>query len=97
VVLAGGEEVRAPLVVSAVHPKLTFLEQVDRAELPDFTADPGSHPQEHHTGAIELALSPQYVEQAFQDAKAGRGAACPFSDGCISASSTPPSAPRAPR
>jgi phytoene dehydrogenase-like protein len=110
VVLAGGEEVRAPVVVSAVHPKLTFLEQVDRAELPDdfvadlerwrsrsgvvkinlalaelpdFTADPGTHPQEHHTGAIELALSPSYVEQAFQDAKAGRGAARPFSDGCI--------------
>jgi phytoene dehydrogenase-like protein len=110
VVLAGGEQVRAPLVVSAVHPKLTFLEQVDRAELPDdfvadlerwrsrsgvvkinlalgelpdFTADPGTHPQEHHTGAIELALSPSYVEQAFQDAKAGRGATRPFSDGCI--------------
>jgi phytoene dehydrogenase-like protein len=110
VVLGGGEEVRAPVVVSAVHPKLTFLEQVDRAELPDdfvadlerwrsrsgvvkinlalaelpdFTADRGTHPQEHHTGAIELALSPGYVEQAFQDAKAGRGAARPFSDGCI--------------
>ncbi len=110
VVLAGGEEVRAPVVVSAVHPRLTFLEQVDRAELPaefvadverwrsrsgvvkinlalaelpDFSADPGSHPQEHHSGAIELALSPAYVEQAFQDAKAGRGAERPFVDGCI--------------
>jgi len=110
VVLAGGEEVRAPVVVSAVHPRLTFLEQVDRAELPaefvadverwrsrsgvvkinlalaelpDFSADPGGHPQEHHSGAIELALSPAYVEQAFQDAKAGRGAERPFVDGCI--------------
>src|SRR5206468_11161790 len=96
-----GEEVRAPVVVGAVHPRRTFLEQVDRAELPadfvadlerwrsrsgvvkvnlalaelpDFAADPGSHPQEHHSGAIELALSPAYVEQAFQDAKAGRAA-----------------------
>jgi len=110
VVLDGGEEVRAGVVVSAVHPRITFLEQVDRAELPedfvadverwrsrsgvvkinlalaelpDFTADPGSQPQEHHTGAIELALSPAYVEQAFQDAKAGRGAERPFVDGCI--------------
>ncbi len=110
VVLDGGEEVRAPVVVSAVHPRRTFLEQVDRAELPaefvadlerwrsrsgvvkvnlalaelpDFSADPGSQPQEHHSGAIELALSPAYVEQAFQDAKAGRGAARPFVDGCI--------------
>ena len=110
VVLDGGEEVRAGVVVSAVHPRITFLGQVDRAELPedfvadverwrsrsgvvkinlalaelpDFTADPGSQPQEHHTGAIELALSPAYVEQAFQDAKAGRGAERPFVDGCI--------------
>jgi hypothetical protein len=28
------------VVVTAVHPKITFLEQVDRAELPsDFVAD----------------------------------------------------------
>ena len=32
--LDGGEEVRAPLVVTAVHPKITFLQQLDRAELP---------------------------------------------------------------
>jgi phytoene dehydrogenase-like protein len=78
VVLAGGEELHAPVVVTAVHPKVTFLEQVDRAELPedfvadierwksrsgvvkinlalaelpDFTADPGTEVGEHHTGA----------------------------------------------
>jgi phytoene dehydrogenase-like protein len=34
VVLEGGEELRAPLVVTAVHPKITFLQQLDRAELP---------------------------------------------------------------
>ena len=110
VVLAGGEELRAPVVVSAIHPKLTFLRQVDRrelpadfvadverwktrsgvvkinlalAELPDFTADPGTEVGEHHTGSVEMALSLDYIEQAFQDAKQGRGAARPFSDGCI--------------
>jgi phytoene dehydrogenase-like protein len=110
VVLRGGEELHAPVVVTAVHPKITFLEQVDRAELPadfvadiqrwksrsgvvkinlalgelpDFTADPGTGVGEHHTGAVEMALSLGYIEQAFQDAKQGRGAARPFSDGCI--------------
>ena len=34
VVLDGGEEIVAPLVVTAVHPKITFLQQLDRAELP---------------------------------------------------------------
>ena len=40
VVLEGGEEVTAGVVVAATHPRITFLEQVDRAELPaDFVAD----------------------------------------------------------
>ena len=30
VVLEGGEEIRAPVVVTAIHPKITFLEQLDR-------------------------------------------------------------------
>jgi len=52
-------------------------------ELPDFTADPGVEVGEHHTGAIAMALSVGYIEQAFQDAKQGRAATRPFSDGCI--------------
>jgi len=110
VVLRGGEELHAPLVVTAVHPKITFLTQIDRAELPaefvadierwktrsgvvkinlalaelpNFTADPGTGVGEHHSGAIELALSTAYIEQAFQDAKQGRASARPFSDGVI--------------
>jgi phytoene dehydrogenase-like protein len=35
VVLANGEELRADVVVAATHPKITFLEHVDRAALPD--------------------------------------------------------------
>jgi phytoene dehydrogenase-like protein len=34
VVLDSGEELRAPLVVTAIHPKITFLEQIDRVDLP---------------------------------------------------------------
>jgi len=53
------------------------------AELPDFTADPGSNLQEHHTGSVEMAPSMEYIERAFQDAREGRPAARPFSDGVI--------------
>ena len=34
VVLENGDELRAPLVVTAVHPRITFLQQLDPAELP---------------------------------------------------------------
>jgi len=88
VVLDGGEELRADVVVTAIHPKITFLRQIDRSdlpsdfvedierwktrsgvvkinlalsELPDFIADPGSEPQEHHSGSVELAHSLQYI------------------------------------
>jgi phytoene dehydrogenase-like protein len=32
---------------------------------------------------VELALSMEHMEHAFQDAKAGKGSDTPFSDGCI--------------
>ena len=52
-------------------------------ELPDFTADPGTQLQEHHTGSVEMAPTMDYIERAFQDARDGRAAAAPFSDGVI--------------
>jgi phytoene dehydrogenase-like protein len=52
-------------------------------ELPDFTANRGTHLQEHHTGSVEMAPSMEYVERAFIDAREGRAAARPFSDGVI--------------
>ncbi|MFN2491197.1 MAG: phytoene desaturase family protein [Actinomycetota bacterium] len=52
------------------------------SELPEFIADPGVDPAVHG-GAIELAHSVDYIEQAFQDARSGRAAERPFSDGCI--------------
>jgi phytoene dehydrogenase-like protein len=110
VVLRDGEELQADVVVTAIHPKITFLEHIDRkhlpgdfvsdierwktrsgvvkvnvalSELPDFIADPGTNPQPHHSGSVELAHSLDYIERAFQDAKEGKGAAKPFCDGCI--------------
>ena len=99
VVLDNGDELRASVVVSTVHPKIAFLDQVGPqhlppdftadiehwktrsgvvkinlalSELPDFTADPGSNLQEHHTGSVEMAPTMEYIERAFQDAREGR-------------------------
>ena len=110
VALESGEELRAPLGVTCIHPKTAFLRLLDREELPpdfvrdienwktrsgvvkinvaisklpDFTADPGSHLQDHHTGSVEMCLSPEYAERAFQDAREGRAAERPFCDGVI--------------
>jgi phytoene dehydrogenase-like protein len=52
-------------------------------ELPDFVADPGTEPALHHGGAIELAHSIDYIEEAYQDARRGRAARRPYSDGVI--------------
>jgi phytoene dehydrogenase-like protein len=52
-------------------------------ELPDFTADPGTNLQEHHTGSVEMAPTVEYIERAFQDAREGRPSLRPFSDGVI--------------
>ena len=109
-VLRSGEEVRAPLVVTAVHPRTAFLEHVPReelppsfvsdierwrsrsgvvkinlalSELPSFTADPSDGLAEHHTGSVEMAPSMEYIERAFTDAREGRPAQFPFSDGVI--------------
>jgi phytoene dehydrogenase-like protein len=108
--LANGDELRAPVVVSSLHPRTAFLDHVGRehlpsdftrdietwktrsgvvkinlalSELPDFIADPGTNQQEHHTGSVEMAPSIDYMEQAFQDARNGRAAVRPFSDGVI--------------
>jgi phytoene dehydrogenase-like protein len=110
VALESGEEFRAPVVVTAVHPKIGFLEHVGReelpadfvqdierwksrsgvvkinlalAELPDFTADPGSAVAEHHTGSVMMSQSLEVIQEAFQEAKAGRPSTRPFCEGCI--------------
>jgi phytoene dehydrogenase-like protein len=111
VALEDGTELRAPVLVTTVHPKIAFLDMIDRhelpadfvwdierwktrsgvvkinvaiSELPDFVALPGTDMQSHHTGSVELCFSPQYAEQAFQDAHMERkGSVAPFVDGTI--------------
>jgi phytoene dehydrogenase-like protein len=110
VALENGDELRAPIVVTSLHPKTAFLDHLDArdlpddfvtdierwksrsgvvkinlalSELPDFTADPGTNQQDHHTGSVEMAPSLEYIERAFQDAREGRPAARPFSDSVI--------------
>ncbi len=110
VVLASGEEVRAPVVVTSLHPQTAFLKHVGASHLPDdfvrdierwrsrsgvvkvnlaidrlpsFTADPTDGQAEHHTGSVEMAPTMEFIERAFVDAREGRPAAAPFSDGVI--------------
>jgi len=111
VALEDGTELRAPVLVTTIHPKIAFLDLIERhelpadfvwdierwktrsgvvkinvaiSELPDFVALPGTDMQAHHTGSVELCLSPQYAEQAFQDAHMERtGSVAPFVDGTI--------------
>jgi len=109
-VLENGEELRAPLVVTSLHPKTAFLRHVGAANLPDdfvrdierwrsrsgvvkvnlaldrlpsFTADPTDGQAEHHTGSVEMAPTMDFIEKAFLEAREGRPATAPFSDGVI--------------
>jgi phytoene dehydrogenase-like protein len=63
------------------------------SELPDFRSHPGTHLQPHHTGAIELAHSVEYIQRAFEDARQGRGSTRPYCDGVIASTLDPTIAP----
>jgi Phytoene dehydrogenase and related proteins len=106
VVLAGGEEIHAPVIITACHPQITFLKHLDASELPDefvqdirkwrsrsgtvkinlaldglpdFKADPGFDPAVQG-GAMSIMEDLEYLETAFQEARAGRPATAPFAD-----------------
>ncbi|MEX2204569.1 MAG: NAD(P)/FAD-dependent oxidoreductase [Actinomycetota bacterium] len=58
VVLEGGEELRAQVVVSACHPQITFLRQLDRSELPsEFVHDIEHWSSRSGVVKINLAVS----------------------------------------
>ncbi len=60
-----GDEYRAPVVVTACHPKITFLQQLDRRDLPsEFVRDIENYRTRSGTVKINLALSHQ---PAFRD------------------------------
>jgi phytoene dehydrogenase-like protein len=68
VVLESGEEIRAPIVVTAVHPKITFLEQVDPEELPgEFLDDIRGWKSRSGVVKINAALSKAPVFTAAPD------------------------------
>jgi phytoene dehydrogenase-like protein len=57
-VVAGGEEFRAPLVITACHPKITFLQQLPSSELPgSFVKDIENWKTRSGTVKINLVLS----------------------------------------
>jgi phytoene dehydrogenase-like protein len=56
VVLEDGEELTAPVVVTSVHPKIAFLDQMERSELPDSFV----HDIEHwktRSGTVKINLA----------------------------------------
>ena len=58
VTLANGEELLAPIVVTTCHPKITFLRQLDRSELPDeFVHDIEHWKTRSGTVKVNLAIS----------------------------------------
>jgi hypothetical protein len=58
VALEDGDEIRAPVVITACHPQITFLRQLDRSELPDeFVADIEHWSSRSGVVKINLALS----------------------------------------
>ena len=96
-------------MVTTLHPKLAFLDQIDSHELPasfvrdietwksrsgtvkvnlavdrlpEFASKPGFDPAVHG-GTIVLAESMDDIENAYQEAVAGRAATLPFADICI--------------
>jgi len=57
VALAGGEELRAKVVITACHPQITFLRQLDRRDLPDgFVEDIEAWRSRSGTVKINVAL-----------------------------------------
>ena len=58
VTLENGEELTAPLVVTAIHPKITFLEHLQESELPEeFVHDIGHWKTRSGTVKINLAVA----------------------------------------
>ena len=58
VTLGNGEELLAPIVVTTCHPKITFLRQLDRSELPDeFVHDIEHWKTRSGTVKVNLAIS----------------------------------------
>jgi phytoene dehydrogenase-like protein len=117
VVLDDGEEVFAPIVVTACHPQITFLRQIDPTQLPsEFVEDierwssrsgvvkinlavsklprvAGAPEWTDFSGGFEIAHSVDYLETAFEEARHGRPATRPFSDGVIPTTLDPSLAP----
>jgi phytoene dehydrogenase-like protein len=117
VVLDDGEEVFAPIVITACHPQITFLGQIDRTQLPpEFVDDverwssrsgvvkvnlavsklprvAGAPDWTDFSGGFEIAHSVDYLETAFEQARHGRPATRPFSDGVIPTTLDPSLAP----
>jgi phytoene dehydrogenase-like protein len=75
VALAGGEEIAAPTVVSAIDPRTTFLQLVDPVDLtPDFRLKVRNYRSHGALAKVNLALSalPRFAGSAGAESLSGR-------------------------
>ncbi len=63
-------------------------------ELPNFTARPGTHLQEHHKATIHVAPSVDYLQTAYEDALAGGVSRAPMLEGFMQTPTDTSLAPR---
>jgi phytoene dehydrogenase-like protein len=71
-----GDEHLPPAFAAAVraidYGSASLKINVALSELPDFTAAPGTAPAPHHRGTIHVSPDLDYIERAYDDARAGR-------------------------
>jgi phytoene dehydrogenase-like protein len=110
VTLVDGRTFRAPVVLSNLDPKQTFLKLIEPANVPaeikqdaqtlrcrsgvvkinvathgvpNFSALPSAEPGPQHRGTIHFVESIQEIDDAFDDARAGRPSRRPIVEMCI--------------
>jgi phytoene dehydrogenase-like protein len=118
--LENGEEVRAPIVLSNLDPKSTFLHlcadagldpaflarikqfKTDSAvikvnialkELPSFRCMPGTTPGLQHSGSCEISPTPDWVQNAYEDAAHGELSQHPYIGAYMQSATDPSVAP----
>ena len=62
-------------------------------ELPSFTCLPGTSPGLQHSGSLEISPTPDYVQEAFEDAARGELSQKPYVEGYMQSATDPSIAP----
>ncbi len=103
--LENGEELRARAVLSNADPKRTFLQfcadagldvikiNVALKELPSFKCLPGTTPGLQHAGSCEISPTPDWIQEAYEDAAHGELSKKPYIEAYMQSATDPSVAP----